>query len=391
MERGRKVNGTVYPTRGGSKGWGKGAGKEPEETKGSSNELQEVKKQLKALQEQLQKTQDPPVPEAGDASVEQGKKSGGFPKELRDKLVTNSKQRTFLNNLDEIGKIFIGGEEALQKALGANKKERDDLYGKQRASLPLKDQHAKCATFLEKLNDELVDLDAEYMQALLKYEQLDQQIEKKRELAKAKQKELEELNCKMAQELSTKEAKPAPVAAPGGLAKAAVASLVSKEECHLLQTFVNIAASSPEVLALLQVKGGNEMDFQKMQGAWERLTAGADVAAAAAERSPGLPSEPAVVSEPAATALALAPASTPGLASPAKRELQHTAVTDPHMDCDEMPEDGQDTEWDQAWELHVNNHPNFDQMERDEYQKAKTTIWKIRQKGGGAKKHRASD
>jgi len=235
------------------KGKGVGKGTPP---KGTPNNVWGGNKaaEIKAKEAELAKREKAIAAKEKEARGEVEDPNPGFNKEDSLKLKELSKQLSKLDELDEDDKaLFYPAQGAWEAKIAAIKEEKQVIWARNRAKLPIEVQHSKQVCFVEKLEKELEEAKAQQQELLLKFQKDEDEIEIKRKQLVIKKAELDELAKKAAKEVENEPEK----------AATSPTVTLGTEQLHLfslLQTFL----ANPKALEVFKAGGASDTQITDM-------------------------------------------------------------------------------------------------------------------------------
>jgi len=240
----------------------------------------------------------------------------------------------------------FNSEASYQARLDGIAQERVDIYARNRARLPIKEQHLKQSNYVKTLVDDIESVKSEQNVLLLKWQELELKIETKTTYLKVKQAELAELATKVAAEDAITPA----INRPAEESTDAKLDAKEAEQFELLRAFM----AKSNIKELLKSEGADDVQVEDMEKMWQKCGSLLSVKATT-------PSPPIAQAQVAAD-------SSRGQGLP-------ETVGVPGSDKDDMDLDGFEAEWNN----HLDSNPDIAKCQGKELEHKKATFIKFQQ------------
>ena len=224
----------------------------------NDKQLQAQAARIADLERRLQAT----MPIKGP-NVQDGVNANPFNKEDSLQLKALSKDLTKLEELDEDEqKLFFPNDGDFIKRVQELRDQKQQIWANNRAKLPIKAQWEKQRGFVNKCEAELKNIKDEQTALLLKFQELEDDIQSKTAVLVSKKVELAELAVKAAKEDAVE---------PERIDSTINAPLIAKEEVQLFNLFKTLLTKS-NVHEVLQAQGATAEQIGSMHAMWEKVS-----------------------------------------------------------------------------------------------------------------------
>jgi hypothetical protein len=327
-----KVKGPVNPPR----PKGKPNAQNDQQFKQQQQRIAELERKLEKSIKEKEQSASGGGGEGGEAAD-----TPGFNSEDAARVKSLTKQRSMLLAMSEAEKeAAFSTEEVFQARLVNIAKERADITARNRARLPIKEQHLKQSSFVKKLAEEIEGVKKEQSELIMQWQGLENKVEAKTVFLREKQAELADLAKKVAEEDAIIPSQPA---APAQAAQ--VHTMLDENEAKQFELLRAFMAKS-NIIDLFKAEGAKEHHVDIMEQMWDKV-----------HKSLQPTNKPA--SPPAAQAPASSNAGNSG------------PVAQP------VPGDGEDMELDEfdaTWQNHIDSNASFASFTGKELASKKATF-----------------
>jgi len=270
----------------------------------------------------------------------------GFNKEDAQRIKVLNKQLFNLENLDDEQKeTFYPKAGEYDARIQAVKAERQQIWAKNRARLPIKTQYARQSDFVKKLEDDLKGVKEEQQEVALKFQQLQEKVDEKIAILAEKKAELADLAVRAAQEDALKPEVPVKQ----------TKSDLAPDQVELFDVLRSIVSKS-NVLELIKKEGATDTQLNAMESMWSSVSH-----VVHASKAPPLPSpqQGATSSVPALTT------SLPANGGVAAEAVDVPVGGDGDMDVDVI---------EPLWQKHLVDNPEINGLEAKDLERRKSTF-----------------
>jgi len=217
--------------------------------------------------------------------------ASGFSQEDSLKIKQLDKNLAKLESLDDEEKaLHYPCPTAFEAKINELKQQKQDIWARNRAKLPVAEQHKKQAAFVAKLEGELKEAKDEQQEILDKFREVEEDIKAKTQFLAEKRAELCDLANKVALEANSFK--------PAEATEATPKPKLGKEHLQLFGMLKSFLARS-NVLDMFKNEGATDQDIDIMEHMWTNVSEVVEQSAQTGPlKTPNVPSAPSAASAP---------------------------------------------------------------------------------------------